>query len=515
MQTDTNPAFRPKSSAALKLQTIRSFGLALALLFVAYFPSLRVPVHGDDFHLQFEALGRGEGNLWTWLGYNIHSSTQYGHFKPFGNVTDAIFQYAAYPLSDFLGIGTKYFFFIEGFLFLILTVLAASWFMREILTLFSLNSKFRYHTLVLALSAVTSLTLQLHPWSNDPVTTYITTGMGSAALSFTILALTVKATSNPNSRVVDTVLAIVFACIGLMYYEMILAVLPGQLVIIMYSVFGNSKTVAGTWKKLILRMLLYVGVPLGVFILGRVFSKLLDPRGGAYGGTVIELSVAGLRTLYNGFISILPGGAWKYSIDRLSTLTVTWTMLLLAAIAVILFSLAAARVARVAMKPLRWKNVWVPMLIMVSVALSAIASHAFTSKYIAEVSEPGLVYLFYFLGFMCVNVVLVGVVLTIPWKRLPLGIGFVALTLATSMMGLQIVMNTNLGNTSRSAYALNAKLSEAMTSPAYTEEMRCQALRMWSDISWPDYYRDLVRTNAPLAFQSINGKPFCKALDNQ
>ena len=501
--------YRRLSSAAPAL-------LGLFVLTLAYLPVSKMSVVGDDFQFLFGAHGLADGSFGRWIELVLQDALSRGLVRPIGTIADAIFQYFALPVSSALSLPPRGYYFVFGLISLWTLVLTATWFMRQAFTHFAKHTTHSPQLTFMVLSIVTAITLQIHPWSNDPVTTYLVQGFGSAILAFVTLTLTLRATSEiekVSGRSVYLILGMLTGAIGVLFYEILVAVIPAQALIIIYKIHQSRGRNKGLLKPLFTAFILLVGVPALVFVMGRVISALLVGEGDVYAGTSLELSFAGLRTLVNGTVSILPFGAWGLSFSRFPLLIVSPTILVGITVFGILLALALAISVKQLNRGLHWNNWVIPVVVMVLTGLLAVSAHAFTPKYIAEVNEPGLVYLFYLLGFMCVNTLLAGFFLSVKISSVPIIGLMITFSILSSLAFTQLLLNNNLASVSLDMHRLNSTLSNKVTSTESNEFERCSALASWSKAEWPDYYRESILKSVPTAFERLTGREFCDSTE--
>jgi hypothetical protein len=481
-------------------------------IFVGYLPTFRVPVMGDDFYLQFQATGETGGDFWLWQEYNLNGAITNGHFKPLGNFLDSFPQFFVYPVSAFFGISTRYFYFAEGYLLLTLTVLCASWFVKLSMRLFAQVDVSPAKTF-LSIALVTAVSIQIHPWSNDPVTTYLATGMISAALSFAILAATLGAIENSSRDWANrhAWLAMFLGVCGVLQYEMNLAAIAGSGLLIVYYFWS------GSFRKLLLNKQVWISsftiviIPISVFLAGRYVSALISPNSDGYTGTQFSLSLKGVETLMFAVISTLPAGAWFTSFEGLPVMAIHWELIILLFASAITSALGIIGLSNSISQQFKPSKLIVPGIILATVGVLASAAHAFTPKYQFEINAPGKVYLSYMLGAMSVNVIIAVLLLAVfaakSGKKLS---GLLVISSLVISFGLaQQVINWGLGSLSSSAYSNNAAMSNATTVRGITESERCQTLQNWAAQNWPDYYRQGVVDYSRAAYKLYHKEEFC------
>jgi hypothetical protein len=488
--------------------------VGILVIFIGYLPTFRVPVMGDDFYLQFQATGETGGDFWLWQAINFNGAISSGHFKPLGNFLDSIPQFLVYPVSASLGVSTRYFYFAQGFLLLILIVLAATWFSKIAIRLFAQVEVFKPR-IFLAIALVSAISIQIHPWSNDPVTTYLATGMVSAAISFSILGLTLRAIENSSegwSNRHAWFSAFVGVC-GVLQYEMNLAAIAGSGFLILFYYWTSSIRKLMLNKRLWVSIFTSVIIPGGVFLLGRYISALIAPDSGGYTGTQFSLSEIGFVTLSFALISTLPAGAWFTSFQGLPAMAIHWELIGLLFASALTSVLAIKGLSNSSEDKIRLSKLIGPGIVLVIVAVLSSAAHAFTPKYQFEINAPGKVYLSYMVGAICVSTILAIVLLTL--LRAPSEEKLFRLLIISALVvsfGLaQQVINWGLGSLSSSAYANNAALSAVTTVRGTSEVERCQVLQNWTTQGWPEYYLHGVIAFSTSAYELFHNEEFCSS----
>ena len=484
------------------------------VIFVGYLPTFRVPVMGDDFYLQFQATGETGGDFWLWQVINFNGGVSSGHFKPLGNFLDSIPQFLVYPVSTFLGVSTRYFYFAQGFLLLILIVLAASWFSKTAMRVFA-QVDVAKAKIFLAIALVSGISIQIHPWSNDPVTSYLATGMVSAATSFAILGTTLRAIENASkawSNRYAWLSAFVGVC-GVLQYEMNLAAVVGSGFLLLFYYWTGSTGELLLNKRLWTNIFTSVIIPGSVFLLGRYISAMISPDSGGYTGTQFSLSEIGFVTLSFALISTLPAGAWFTSFQGLSAMAINWELNGLLVASALTSVLGIKELSNYNEDKIRLSKLIGPGAVLVIVAALSSAAHAFTPKYQFEINAPGKVYLSYILGAFCVSTILAILLLTMlrapAEKKLLrlLAISALVVPFGVAQQGI----NWGLGSYSSAAYANNAAMSAATTVKGTLEVERCQVLENWTTQGWPEYYLHGVITYSSAAYKLFHNKEFCSS----
>lgn len=504
----------PGSKVVMNLLTRDAYRYLLGVLsiLVAYLPTLRVPVMGDDFYLQYQATGQTGGDFLLWQASNLNGAITNGHFKPIGNALDSIPQFLVYPLSAFFGVSTRYFYFTQGFLLFILVVVAATWFARVAMRVFA-QADIPRAKIFLAIAVVAGISIQIHPWSNDPVTTYLATGMVSAVLSFVILGLTLRAVENSSKGLSNQFawLSAIGGIVGVLQYEMNLAAIAGSGFLIVFYFWADSLTRFVLDKRLWISLFTSVLIPGSVFLIGRFISAVSSPESDGYTGTQFAFSLLGVQTLMFALTSNLPAGAWVTSFQALPTMTIHWQLIVLFFASALTSTLAMIELCRGSEKRIRLSALVGPAISLGIVGVLASASHAFTPKYQIEINAPGKVYLSYMIGAMSINVVIATSMFALVGAGALNNLSkvLVVTSLVVSFGLAQQAINWGLGSLSSSAYSNNAAMSIATTSRTMPEIERCQVLQNWASQGWPDYYLQGVIEYSSAAYELFYNEEFC------
>lgn len=484
--------------------------LGLAILLVGFLPATRVPIIGDDFYVLYQAQGMSKGDIFSWISLAWGWGMQAGHFNPVGQVLGGLYHFFSMPIASALNVSPSYYYQSGAFALLLLAVIAATYFFVQTLKTLelevTLGSSARYFSLI---ATITGLTIQVHPWSNDPVTTYSMAGYGSTAVGFLLMGLAMKAV-RPNSHPawMTTKVSLV-AVFSVVYYELLVAAVAGSAIIFTAGLFKKFAVTTVSRKRIFGLLGFGVVLPAVVFLGGRAYVSLVSGTGG-YTGTVIGGPLDGVKTFAYSLISAIPGGAWPYSFYRVNPMILSRPAMLTGTILVallIIFAVAWFRTAPA--EPVRHpRKIWIPVLSLLVFWWLSTAAQAFTAKYIAEITAPGLVYLFYPIGMLTVALVVAGLAVQISKKRL-LTLGVILLTGAAWFGMTQQTINWTLSTQMESAYRHNSELAAASTNSRIDESLRCARLENWLTHEWPAYYREGVIENLEPTYLLLKGEDFC------
>lgn len=484
--------------------------IGLAVMAVGFVPATRVPIVGDDFYVLFQAQGMSHGDLWQWVTLAWGWGLQAGHFNPVGQVLGGLYHFFSLPVSSSLNSSPSYYYQAGAFLLLILSALSATFFFQA--TRKTLDDTYPGHTFprVFALICViTGLTLQIHPWSNDPVTTYSMAGYGATAVGFVLLAFTMQAIRTHSNSTWTYLKVGLTALFSVVYYELLVAAVAASAIIIASALFKKTRVQPVPLRRPIILIAVGVIVPAIVFVLGRLYVSLVSGDGG-YTGTAVAVGIEGFKTLAFSIISSIPGGAWAYSFYRVNPMILSRSAVVgvtILTVLLLVFSMLWWR-SRSAFESKKPQNLWLPLTALVVFWVLSTAAQSFTAKYIAEISAPGLVYLFYPIGMLSVTLIVATVLSFIPEPRL-LPIGAILLAIAAWFGGIQQTVNWTLGDQMRASYVLNSELGAAASNSRIDEATRCMRLQKWANLPWPDYYREGILQNLELSYQQLKHEDFC------
>lgn len=503
------------------------WGLAgSAALAVGYIPAARVPIIADDFQALQETYAITDGSLWEALTFGFSAGQLGGHANPVGQVLGAVYHFLAYRLSAAVGISPHYYDVLAALGLMALAIAGAAstlvWGLRRLPAL-----RVSFWPVFALLAAVMAVTLQLHvPWSDDPVVSYGPAGWGSAALGFWTIAWTLRATA-PDARGWGSILTcstLAVACVW--YYEMLvgaIAAVAAALVLTAVTAIDREQV----RRRCLVLMGTAVVLPAVLFVLGRLLVAVPAEESG-YTGTTVVLSTAALGSLGRGMAGALPGGGWGYLTETAGSLPLSWDALHIAgALLVVVGGIGFAwvrstrdgsaqldEVPPAPAEPLpAWRSPWIVLVgTLVAFWAGATATHAVTIHHGAKMARPGLVYLSYAVGVICVAALIVMALLALRhrrWARLLA----LALPLTGAFVLMQVTLNMTLADITQAQYPTNARMVAQSVDGDLPEDVRCGTLQAWVDQYWPEYYRVAVTDGVQENYERMFGEPFCARLD--
>jgi hypothetical protein len=482
--------------------------LGTALLGVTALPAARVPILGDDFQALFEVYATADGSPFKALISGWRAGTTAGHFNPFGQALGYLHHFNAYAFSTNLGLPPQLYDVVVGAVLLWLTVLAATTVLVHGLRYADLAPDLGFWRSFALLAAVTAVTLQLHPWSNDPVTSYTMAGWGSAVIGFALLGQALRSTTPGRSSRADVAVVGAVSVFAVLYYEMLVGVIAGTAVVYAATlVRSRRRGERDQARRALLLGAVGVVLPAVVFVAGRLLAIPSDQS--TYTGTAISLGTDALWTWLVAMVGAVPVGGWEYLVQSGGGVPLTrWAALFTLAVAIGLLAFLSAW-RRTPLLVGRWsRSALVPITAVAVTWAVTTATHATSVKYIAEIKSPGQVYLYYAVGAICVALLLAGAFITLA-PRLRRGMRTAAALALGAYLTVQLPLNWHLAHVSAAAYANNRNLSGAATDDQVPEATRCDTLLAWAQAPWPQYYREAVVRGAQEDFQRVFGEPLC------
>lgn len=503
----------PRRSLA-RLRATLWAALGTALIGAGMVPAARVPILGDDFQALFETYTRGHGSFATAVGYGWRAGMQAGHFNPVGQAIGAAYHYTVFALSASLELPPQLFAALADAALVWLTLLAATTVLVQGLRYAGVTPRVPFWPGFACLAAITAATLELHPWSNDPVSSYLPAGWGSAVVAFAILGLALRAAQWGRTSWVDVVLAAAIGVFAVLYYEMLVGAVAGAAVV--YAA-GILRARSHRDRRQFVHLLALFGagvvLPAVVFVCCRMSA--VPQAKSNYTGTAVSLGPGALHTLYVATIGAVPGGGWRYlsgsaGPSRLTQAAGLYTLAIIAGVVALV--LAWGRRPRLRG---RWtRTAAVPILAVLVTWGATTATHATSEKYITEIRSPGQVYLYYVVAVICVALLLATFFLVVA-PRLRPGIRTAGLVVVGAYLCFQLPLNWHLSQVSAAAYSANRNLATAAAESSVPPQVRCDTLLAWAQRPWPQYYRDAVIRDVQNDFRLAHGTAFCPDVETQ
>lgn len=488
------------------------FVAGTVLLAAGYVPIARVPLMGDDFHAFLFTYGEVRGSVAGALAYGWNAGQQAGHFNPVGQALGALFHYVSYALPAATGLPARTVAVLAGATLIWGTALAVAWSAAWGLRHAGAVDEDLLARCFGVTAAVLGASLQLHPWSNDPVSSFLMAGWASALLGFVVLGAALRAVAPGRSGWSDVVWLGLLGVLAVLWYEMLAGVVAGVAAVLVVAGIA-------VWRSRGVRALGRVPALLGsgvvlpavVFVAGR-FLSTGQQRG--YTGTDVALGRAALRSTWAAFVGVLPGGGWPYLITsagapRLAAVPAALTLLYVLALA------AVVRLSRSHVVVVADARGLVAPALGAAVAWGATtATQTLTLKYASEIRVAGQVYMYHVvaLGSLAVLVTLAVVATSARWHgALADGTRAAVAVLVGAFVLVQLTLAWHLGDFLRDAFDGNRALTAAAVDSSSTSDARCAVLVRWADRPWPDYYRSAVVIDVQRTYLARFGEPFCVA----
>ncbi|RYV51363.1 hypothetical protein [Pengzhenrongella frigida] len=482
--------------------------LGTVLLALGAIPAARVPIIGDDFHAFFESYAIVDGNAGSAFAYGWNQGLLAGHFNPVGQAIGAVYHFGAFAVSSSLGISPQYYdvFFGSGLMWLTVAgaALTLTWGLRHA----GAVGQVSYWRNFALLAAVVASTLQLHPWSNDPVTSFGPAGWGSAAIGFALLGMSLRSTVPGRTSVADFFLVGALAVVAVLYYEMLVGMIAGTAAVYVGVVVrARLRRNTADLRRGLLLGVVGVVLPAVIFVGGRFLA--IPSTESNYTGTTLSVGSAAAATWWTAIVGALPGGGWRYLSEMAGSVELALKPVALALLLCLAVGLLVVAWMRAPRLWVPWtRAALIPVAGVVATWALTTATHTTTQKYIDEIKVPGQVYLYYVVGVVCAAILISWAIIALA-PRAPSFAGPVALLLVGAFLMIQMPLNWRLATVSADAFALNRTLAGVVVTDEASEDERCAALAAWVTRPWPDYYREAVVGDAQEDFERVFGEPFC------
>ena len=484
---------------------VGQWALFVVMSALALKPVLTTAIVADDFYVLFYTEQLGGGSFVKALEIGMDGASL-GHFNYLGQVIGAMTSWLWIQLSFVHDVRFSVVFAATKLVVYLAVASAAARFCRRALAAGGVSLSPWRTRIYVAVALFGSL--QIHvPWSNDPTGSYPMAGFASAAIGFFVLSFAVDAYVEPSWR--RSIGLGIAACAAVLYYEINVAVAIALVPVACMLAFRRDDEGRRSWRNVLL-----AGIPLGIPAFVTLVLRLTtqpEPGGFEYSGTTISTDATLIPSFLKALVSSLPGSAWKLSRDWLATpiwIRVT-PVLLLVLFAVVLGVLAKLHPyperARVSRPWLLASLVAAPLIYWVI----ATAIQSATPKVRSESLGIGYVYNYYAIGAVSVAVlVVITAVVIAPVVRHRGIVLAVLVPVVVAALSVQFLISSNVRARLAEVTEPNADLLTAYADHLPIDQ-RCDALIIWTNGAWPEYYERGVVDGLESASETYRDEPFC------
>ncbi len=472
--------------------------------YLLLYPALSTAVVADDLINPFAQTADAGGGLGSALRYGWHGATDGASFRLVGNAVGSGYNWLWVWVSAHIGLNMSTLYGVSKYATFIVCAMSVAAFWWSVAREYGRAIEF-WDALVLVSLALFG-TVQVHAlWSNDPVASYPLSGYGSTAIGFAVMTCAVLVNRQRTWRWASIGAGV--SVIAVLYYEINIGAVLGAAVILLAGVLKHR---ADRRSALVdfARGALFVCVPAVVIAYGRTVT---GGKASTYGGTDVRLS-GSLRTFVKGVAGAVPGSAWRLSNRALGghtrAVAIVLGVVIAVAVLVLRWWLQARTRPRPTPLPVQRLGLSAATIAAVCYATFAVALQAITVKVQDETREVGYVYTSYAMGSAAVALGLaVGgrAFLDRPVARV---LKIAATVLVAMFLIVQSTVNWRLQETLDRNYAVNSRLLDSFDEDVPAVQ-RCNALASWSQVPWPDYYRNDMTEGLQVAYEYYFGEPFC------
>ena len=479
-----------------------SLFVGLSALFLR--PILIAPIIGDDFlnpWFQFPTAGMTPTGI---LRYTINGTTQAGHFNYLGQFFGGVvFAFWTWLMAD-LGIRYSTIYAVTKLLVYLATVVSLASFIRSAADIVGRPLSLWRSRVYVAIPLYGVLQIHL-PWSHDPVANYPLSGFAAAALGFMVLKYGVDACRTPSLKA--CAIAGALGTASILYYEINVACVVALVPIVAWGWHhhGGGRRAASTMVAPVAWMLV---MPAAITVFLQLRAQELSKN---YTGTEVAIGSGLARTFRVAFLGTLPGAGWPLSREFLNgPIAVRGVAtVVLVVVATVVFCLAT-RFGRVEVPPNAISRTALVAVVAAPVIywLGAILIQATTAKVQIEISRIGAVYNYYAMATAALAVLIVFCVQFHPRR---LAIDFVRIAVVSGVIGfiaVQYMVNWNISDRFQDYTIPNRNLHLAFSEQPPMAK-RCEVLRTWEEIVWPEYVEVTMIDGLQASYQYFHGEAFC------
>ena len=447
------------------------------------------PLVGDDFINPFSQFYNTQGKFVNAMQWGL-TTTLNTHISFFGMFVGAMYQYLWITFDGVFHGGHYLFYQLTKILLLIILL-------ESILKITNKLFKEKIHQNYLRVLIVFVLvsTYQIHGnWSNDPVTSYPVTGLGSTILLLIFILNYLKLRDKNYFK--NYVVTFIVLMITLFFYEMNLVLIP--------TIFMISTYLLKIKKISLSKFLLEIGIFNIIPVLTVIFLKILNRAVDyPYNGTSIDLNLKVFRTLfiqiYGYFpLSTIPFainiGAYKFKTSAIHILLPTIIL-----IAMFFLAKKTSIKSNKVKNDINNFNVVITTVFLGLQMIFTAMLFSITPKYQNELNIIGKVYMNYIVGLVAIGILLIVITVHLNSKHM--------LTVILTVGLLTSYSNIHQLNLMRFNYRANSEVITAFNSDS--PKIRCQSLNDWLTREWPDYYKQGIISGLNFSHERIYKEPYC------
>ncbi len=447
------------------------------------------PLVGDDFINPFSQFYNTQGKFVNAIRWGL-TTTLNTHISIVGMFIGAMYQYL-WMIFDGVFLGGHYLFYQLTKIFLLIILLETT--LKITNKLF--KEKIHQNYLRVLIVFVFVSTYQIHGnWSNDPVTSYPVTGIGSTILLLVFILNYLKL--RDKNHIKNYVVTFFVLMATLFFYEMNLVLIPTIFIISAYLL----KTKKISSSKFLLEIGIFNVIPVLTVIFLKILNRAVDYP---YDGTSVDLNYKVIRTffiqIYGYFpLSTIPLtikiGAYNFQTSALYIAITTITLFAM-------FFLAKKTLfkSNTVRHKLNYFNAFIATVFLGLQMIFTALLFSITPKYQNELNILGKVYMNYIVGLVTIGIFLIAITLHLNSKHVLTAILTVGLITNYSNIHQLNLMNFN--------YRANSQVITAFNSDS--PKIRCQILRDWLTREWPDYYKQGIISGLNFSHERIYKEPYC------
>lgn len=478
------------------------------MAFLILYPALVVPVAADDFLNPFNQFISAGPSLSEAIGHGWNTSYNGGSFRIAGNILGAILGWLSLQLAGHQLLSLRSFACFIRFVSFTSALFSAAFMLRTLANFMDLRVSFKRSCVMVSIFLFGFI--QIHTiWSNDPVTNYPIAGFIGTSLAIFYATLVIQALSNQNPGRNKTFLVTILGVLAVTIYE------TAIFLCLFFVVVYISKLTLEKFSMKKAESIVAIGIfpmfviPIAVIIWGRTRTAEVSQ---SYGGTTIRLGGTAFRTFLRNFTSDFPFASWNLSQESLNGETAISLGAVLVFSGVILLLPRVIVTSQVTGAPqahlyvqMNW--VYLTFIGLLGYFVGSVSLQSATVKIQNETTRIGHVYTHYATGHV-VLAILFGFLSIIVLEK----IGFhklISLTVILAVLAfVQFNVNWRISKHLQSGLIPNSQIFEAFSN-AQPVQVRCSALRNWTDGNWPEFYENQLVQGVQASYLYFHGVEFC------